>query len=420
MDRAILAVVILLAIVMMLTPALADNRSLRIKVLGSGQVGGMNVLTRWFRAEPSTDPLIIPTREFGTVTPEVIRRLMRLYFPRRQEELLSYDFFFLACVDMGFFSAKQQLWIRDALDNYQKGGINTRSVQGKYDTEWRDSMLDEPFPNDVDACLADPHYQHGKVGPIVIVDDRDVPNIMKPFKERLEPIFKAYRDAGPILIAIPRQGSVILSYTRNNAGIGYPIPGELAHVFYWRWGSSTTFTFRDMVTSPFWNEGWAGDPNVYALDIVVNIIWFCTGRELPADPFMVHEFRMDLYNFGLRKSLLVSLLEFAEKFGALPDREYAELSGIESIRGEASRAYLTGEYEEARERLVVALADLEDLEDAAMTLKDRTLFWVYVVEWSITTATMLMAGVVVWALMVKRSMYKEVGATRSSMMGIVF
>ena len=73
MDRAILAVVILLAMVMMLTPALADNRSLRIKVLGSGQVGGMNVLTRWFRAEPSTDPLIIPTREFGTVTPEVVK-----------------------------------------------------------------------------------------------------------------------------------------------------------------------------------------------------------------------------------------------------------------------------------------------------------------------------------------------------------
>jgi hypothetical protein len=276
-------------------------------------------------------------------------------------------------------------------------------------------MLDEPFPNDAEAVLADPDLKHGKVGPIVIVDGDEIPAIMKPFKDRLEPLFRAYRDASPILLTIPRQGSVILSYTRNREGIGYPIPGQLAHVFYWRWANSTTFTFRDMVTSPFWSEGGTADPNVYALDIIANIIWFCTGRELPSDPFRVHEFRMDLYNFGLRKSLLVSLLEFTEKFGALPKEEYSELSEIESIQVDASSAYLSADYDLAHELLVSALGKLGGVEDSAMTLKDRTLFWVYLVEWSITTATMLMAGVLVWALMVKRSMYREVGATRAPM-----
>ncbi|MBU7004168.1 MAG: hypothetical protein HXS50_01280 [Theionarchaea archaeon] len=416
MGRLIWSTILLLIVVLMLAPGAAENRSLKVRVFGSGQVGGMNVLTRWFTAEPSTDPLIIPTREFGTVTPEVIRRMMRLYFPRTREELLTYDFFFLACVDMGFFSDRQQSWIRDGLDNYQKGGINTRSVQGKYDGEWRDSMLDEPFPNDAEAVLADPHLKHGKVGPMVIVDDPDLPAIMSPFKDRLEPLFVAYRDASPILLTIPRQGAVILSYTENNAGIGYPVPGQLAHVFYWRWEKSITFTFRDMVTSPFWNEGGVADPNVYALDIIANIIWFSTGRELPTDPFRVHEFRMDLYNFGLRKSLLVSLLEFTEKFGALPNKEYKELSEIESTQMDASDAYLRGEYDRAHDTIGEALLGLDELEQVAMVLKDKTLFWVYVVEWSITTSTMLMAGVVVWALMVKRAMYREVGATRSSMM----
>jgi len=415
MGRSDCSLVLLFAFLLVLAPALAGDGSTKIRVFGSGQVGGMNVLTRWFTAEPSTDPLIIPTREFGTVTPDVIRRLMRLYFPRTKEDLLSYDFFFLACVDMGFFSDRQQTWMREALEYHPKGGINTRSVQGKYDTEWRDSMLDEPFPNDAEAVLADPDLQHGKVGPVVIVTGDNIPPIMKPFKERLEPIFKAYRDASPILLTIPRPGSVILSYTKNREGIGYPIPGQLAHVFYWRWANSTTFTFRDMVTSPFWNEGGTTNPNVYALDIIANIIWFSTGRELPSDPFRVHEFRMDLYNFGLRKSLLVSLLEFTEKFGALPNEEYSALSEIESIQVDASNAYLSAEYDEAHELLVSALAGLGGVEDSAMTLKDRTLFWVYVVEWSITTATMLMAGVLVWALMVKRSMYREVGATRAPM-----
>jgi hypothetical protein len=407
--------IILSAVLLLLSPAVAQNRSLKIRVLGSGQVGGMTVMTRWFTSEPSTDPLIIPTRESGDVTPEVIKRLMRLYFPRREEDLLTYDFFFFACIDATHFSGKQQIWIRNALDNHIKGGINTRSVQGKYDTEWRDSILDEPFPNDVEAVLSDPHYQHGKTGPMVIIDSPGVPDIMKPFKERVEPLFRAYTDAGPILIAIPKLGSVILSYTRNNAGIGYPIPGELAHVFFWRWNRSTTFTFRDMITSPFWAEG-GTPPNVYAPDIVVNIIWYCTGHELPSDPYMVHQFRMDLYNFGLRKSLLASLLEFAEKFGALPTKEYDELNRIEGIRGDASQYYLASEYDRAYEELNKALLELEALEDDAMRLKDSTLFWVYVVEWATVTATLLFAGVVVWALMVRRSMYREVAATRSSML----
>jgi hypothetical protein len=171
-----------------------------------------------------------------------------------------------------------------------------------------------------------------------------------------------------------------------------------------------------MVTSPFWSEWGTAEPNVYALDIIANIIWFSTGRELPADPYRVHEFRMDLYNFGLRKSLLVSLLEFTEKFGALPNREYRKLSEIESTQGEASNAYLTGEYDQAHEKLEAALLGMDELEQVVMVLKDKTLFWVYVVEWSITTSTMLMAGVIVWALMVKRAMYREVGATRASMM----
>jgi len=406
------------AVLLILPAAAAGNRPLRIKVFGSGDVGAVNVMARWFTAEPSTDPLLIPTREWGDVTPEVINRLMRLYFPRREEDLLTYDFFLFALIDADHFTGQQQMWIRNALDNHLKGGINGRSTQGKYDTEWRDSILDEPFPNDVEAVLSDMHYQHGKTGPMVIVDSGDVPGIMKPFKERVEPLFRAYTDAQPILITIPKPGSVILSYTRNNAGIGYPIPGQLAHVFYWHWNHSTTFTFRDMITSPFWDEG-GSPPNVYAPDIVVNIIWFCTAHELPDDPYMVHQFRMDLYNFGLRKSLLASLLEFAEKFGAIPTKAYDDLNRVEGIRGEASAQYLGSQYDAAYETLNRALQELDGLEDDAMRLKDKTLFWVYVVEWATVTATMLLAGVTIWALMLKRSMYREVASTRSSPMLLV-
>jgi len=55
---------------------------------------------------------------------------------------------------------------------------------------------------------------------------------------------------------------------------------------------------------------------------------------------------------------------------------------------------------------------LDDFEKDAIDLKNMALLWVYVIEWSIVTATALIAGFVLWSLMVRRKLYQEVGATR--------
>jgi hypothetical protein len=55
-----------------------------------------------------------------------------------------------------------------------------------------------------------------------------------------------------------------------------------------------------------------------------------------------------------------------------------------------------------------------DISNRAMELKDRALFWVYLTEWSAVTGTLLASGFLVYDLLVKRRLYREVDTTRGT------
>ncbi len=379
----------------------------KIKTMGTGKASGTPVLAQWFTVEPSTDPTIIPTRTYGEFSIDVIKRYMRIYFPRNYEAVLEFEHFFMAQVDMAFLSPQQQRWLYDAFTDHQKGGVNTRSIMSAhtwYHTPWRDSIVSNAFPNDVSAVMAE---IDAASGPLVIRDDEDLPAIMKDFKRGIEPMFPDYGG----LNTVPRPGSVILSYTKNNVGQGYPEPGKIAHVFYWKWNRSITFTFRDMVGDSFW---WSPSTNAnpYSMDILANIIWFSVGRELPEDPLKVHDLRQRFFDFTVRRRLLLSLLEFTEKFGANPAKEYLRLGEIDVLHQEGREHYLDMDFDSAFDSMGAALEELELLDDEVMRLKDKSLFWIYLVEWLVTTGVLLLSGTLVWSLMVRRALYREVKATR--------
>ena len=50
----------------------------------------------------------------------------------------------------------------------------------------------------------------------------------------------------------------------------------------------------------------------------------------------------------------------------------------------------------------------------AITLKERALLWVYVVEWATVTATLMICGFALWTVMIRRRLYREAGLTRSA------
>ena len=389
-------------------PVAAQNKPRIIKTLAMGKASSTPTLTAWLTAEPSTDPTIIATRAFGAVSGSDIRRYMRIYYPRNYDEFTEYEFIFLAQVDMSFISAKQAKLMYDALRDHPMGAVNTRSIMSAVSTyyePWRNSILPEAFPNDIDAVIAEESRSPSTTGPLIVKDDPSLPDIMKPYKSMIESLYTYYGG----VYTVPKPGSVILSYTKSNLGLGSPVPGQIAHIFYWKWHQSITFTFRDMVTDAFWSAP-AGNP--YALDIIVNTIWWSTGRDLPQDPLMVHEYRRLVFTYVIQKSLLASLLDFAEIFGADSSKIYAKSEETEEYRSRAAQEYLDRDFAAAYDTMKTAMAGLEILEDDAAKLKDEALFWVYLVQWLATTGVFLVAAFVLWSLMVRRSLYREVSSTR--------
>jgi O-glycosyl hydrolase len=83
-----------------------------------------------------------------------------------------------------------------------------------------------------------------------------------------------------------------------------------------------------------------------------------------------------------------------------------------SIKEEAEADYLDMEYESAQERMEEALVLVSEAMDEATAAKDRALLWIYVSQWMATTAAAMVSGVVLWWLMVKRKLYREVKTTQ--------
>ncbi len=59
-----------------------------------------------------------------------------------------------------------------------------------------------------------------------------------------------------------------------------------------------------------------------------------------------------------------------------------------------------------------AIAGMQAVSQEAEKAMHRALIWVYVSEWFVVTGTSLASAFVLWTLMVRRRMYREVDITR--------
>ena len=106
------------------------------------------------------------------------------------------------------------------------------------------------------------------------------------------------------------------------------------------------------------------------------------------------------------------MLEWAEKFGANILHLSERVTEIEAEAQEAVDFYLDQDYPSTISFMESMSLTVCEISDESLRLKDEALFWVYVSEWLAVTSVALVAGVVVWSLMVRRRMYRAVGATR--------
>ncbi|MBU7005012.1 MAG: hypothetical protein HXS50_05555 [Theionarchaea archaeon] len=409
-TRTSTAWIVVLALLLSPVAAIDSEGPARIVAMGKADQGRIELIRGWLLGEPSFQGIVIPARTFGQVGSEDVWKQIRIYFPRTFDELVGYDFILLASIDMQFFTDRQVNWMYRAIAEEGLGGMNTRSVQSMstaWSGSWTDSILSEAFPNDALAVITSRYYlgETFAEGPIIVNDDPGIPQVVGPFKDAVEEAVPYYRG----VVTSPRPGSTVYTWVRSgNMQMGDSPQGFIPHLFEWKYENATTFTTMDMLWEPFWK----GDQNPYSLDILANVVWRATGRDLPQDAFRVHALRGLFRNFQLRKSLLVSMFEFAENFGANTMEIYARLGEIEEGKMVADREYLQGEIDASFDSMSSLLVELQGLEEEALELKDRALVWVYLIEWFTVCGTMLICGVVLWSLMVKRAMYREVRATR--------
>ena len=80
--------------------------------------------------------------------------------------------------------------------------------------------------------------------------------------------------------------------------------------------------------------------------------------------------------------------------------------------GKARSLYIGQDYDGSWSLFDQLLADIAGFQEEAIKLKNNALFWVYVSEWCIITGTSILAGFILWTLMVKRKYYKQIDQTR--------
>jgi hypothetical protein len=318
---------------------------------------------------------------------------MRIYMPRTYDDWISkVDSFLLSDLVPWGFTSNQLLWMRDSIENegtgmilsemgwYGIGGWTGNAVE-----DWIISSIYDAYPVDM---IVD---KQNKVSPFLdVVQDGQFLNL---------PNIENIKFAGEQGIHDPRPGSTVWAV--------YRVAKEPA-IITRQFGKGMAVA-NAMGLERFSQPYYEWD---YYKDYFINHAYFSAQVEIPADLELVHRVREQLETFRDQRSFVIGMIDFIDKFNANTRPVEVMLAETAPMRDEAEELYIDQRYEESAAMLQTASQRFEEINDAAIRLKDQALLWIYIIEWSVVSATSLVTGVIIWALMVRRRLYREVGITR--------
>jgi len=126
----------------------------------------------------------------------------------------------------------------------------------------------------------------------------------------------------------------------------------------------------------------------------------------------MHALRTLLHDYHQQRALVVSLMEFIERFGANTATIQKALGRIDEMKQQADRLYGNQDYEAVLAQMDKISTELARIEQDGLRLKNRALFWIFVIQWLVVSGTLMICGYVLWSLMVKRRLYREVATTK--------
>jgi hypothetical protein len=335
-----------------------------------------------------------------------MNRVMRLYMPRSYQKMRDIgDMILLAEAACGstsfhdvYFDAKWMVWFvravqEDGVPLSMWGGDASWGGGGAGDYKsWGDTILDEILPfqslGGYSPDLAAFHYPH----------------FLDPEHELAR---LPWKSAGPV---------ELLNTVRSKPGstlVAEAIIGDTRYpwIAWWESGKGKVVgeaqVFGSMGTSNRMAQEWK-----FYQDFVIYMVYFSIGKPIPNDVERAHRIREEINTHIYKASLLISLLEFIEKFGASTVELYEELGKINRMELTAEEYIRMDDYDSAADVFDEIHQAWMVLNAHAIKVKDRALFWIYVSEWLVTTSAALISGVVLWWLMVRRRLYREVTTTQ--------
>jgi len=388
----------------------------QLNILAIGQVlPGQSPIPDWFDADPLVDYVLVPTDIDITAGQPIAgqynldqawRRYVRIYFPKTREILVrDFDFFVFPDGYIEPFTTKQitdmMYAMEDGLGSFLTTGGDLSSPSGRAYPGWKNSVLNDILPVE----LNDKMKQDGSAFNIRVLK-RDPPVLSMFVPLGIEKVKGRYA----FTYLTTRSGATVWAKLRSPT---LPSSASGDWLVSWRVGSAggIFWVVADDLDSTWWSPMYGPCENKYAMDIFLNILLYSTGRGLPSDIGIVHQIRRLYWKYNQEKLLLFSLLEFVDRFGASTRVIGREVEQFDSLKEESFEHYRKQEFDEALESIRMANEEMTAASGEAMRLKDRALLWVYVTEWSAVTGTLLVTGLVIYILLVRRRLYHEVDTT---------
>jgi hypothetical protein len=389
-----------------------DPSSGQIRIIGIGE--SYYPETRFphlIRADPRISYQPIPANwyegSFGSVGTgrEDVMRFIRQYMPKTYDRFVEgFDVVLLSDFEVDVITGQQFGWM-------ERGVREEGMGLGKYEMNWdtayfstfemfRSSAVYPVFPADLIAGSRILAPLNG-IEPVPLNLTGRPPGSPHPVVDL--PGMRKYKvlTTGTYGVEKPREGAITIAWF---------VPNKQDAIIIRPYGEGHSLTCvpgLDKIDATSITE-WP-----FVVDFWINQMWYLAGVEIPEDIGLVHQLRSDSLTYYSEKSLAISVIQFVEKFGAPTQELYEMLTEADDLKKESDALYMQDQYSEGLDKLREAFEALLLLGERSVQVKEAALFWVYAIEWLAVTGTMTVVGFVLWSLMVRRRLYREVSVTRA-------
>ncbi len=369
----------------------------KVRLLYIGDYVGTATPARFLEQEPLISIRGVPAT-LAWYQENFIRKFMRIYMPRTYDDLANNnDVILFSDAGVGLFESRHFTWFRDAvvdegLGLTMIGGVESFGAEpGR--PPWIGTTVADILP--VEGAFQSFNPATGTV------------LILKPENEFIASL--PWETLVPPMNTFLRFNNLVLKEGADQLAV--LTVGQERHPFLVTWlqGEGRTFAMGSD-----WTPG--GGVNFmkweYYGDYASNMVLYVAGVPVPKEHELRHIYKTQMIRYHDLKRLLMATLDFVERFNANTRSMTLDINANDQRRKEADGLYVDQDFQAAVTLMNEVLDRIEELTDDSLRLRDRALMWVYVIEYLVVTATCLITGTVVYSLMIKRRLYREIAVTK--------